>query len=123
MECEPRGVQGWASIVRERTAHGGTVAPHHVGCRGTPSCEAPFDGAYPADPLLQCFLGMAGGFIHGLRGLLEIMEVTEWVWHRGAHLRDGTAEGPLAVRNTPNERHLHSLLYRAQQDRQVLLGR
>jgi hypothetical protein len=66
---------------------------------------------------------MAVGFINGLRGLLEIMEVTELVWHHGEHLRDGTAEGSLAVRNNPNDRHLHGLLDCAKQDGQVLLGR
>jgi hypothetical protein len=123
MEFESRGIQGWASIVRERAAHGCTVAPHNFGFRVAPSCEAPFDGAYPAHTLLQFFLGMAVGFLNGLRGLLEIVEVTELVRHRGEHLRDGTADGQLAVRNTPNDRHLHGLLYRSQQDRQVLLGR
>ena len=78
MECEPRGFQGWASIVRERTAHGRTVAPHDFGFRVAASCEPPCNGAYPPHTLLQCFLGMAVGFIHGLRRLTEIMGVTRW---------------------------------------------
>ena len=40
---------------------------------------------------------MAVGFLNGLRGLIEIMEVTELVRHREEHLRDGTADGQLAI--------------------------
>jgi hypothetical protein len=93
VEFEPRSVQGWASIVRERTAHGRTVAPHDFGFRVAPSCQASFDRADPADTLFEFFLGMAVGFINGLCSLTEIMEVTEWMWHLGAHLRHGTADG------------------------------
>ena len=90
MEFEPRGVQGWASIVREGTAHGRTVAPHDFGFRVTPSFEAPFDGAYPTDTLFQFFLGMAVGFIDGLRCLAELLQgvdrllidATERAYHR-----------------------------------------
>ena len=123
MEFEPRGVQGWASIVREGTAHGRTVAPYDFGFRVTPSFEAPFDGAYPTDTLFQFFLGMAVGFIDGLRGLAEIMEVTELVWHLGEHLRDGTADGQLAVRNDADNRHLHGLPHGPEQYGEVRLGR
>ena len=97
MEFEPRGFQGWASIIREGTPHGRTVTPHDFGFRITPSFEAPFDGAYPTDTFFPFFLGMAVGFINGLRRLAEVMEVTELVWHMGEHLRDGTADGQLAV--------------------------
>ena len=80
MEFEPRGVQGWASIIREGTADRGTVTSHHLGFRTTSSFEASFDGAYPADTLLEFFLGMAVGVVNGLRRLVEIMEVTQLVW-------------------------------------------
>src|SRR4029453_2874101 len=56
VECEPRGVQGWASIIREGTTHGRTGAPRDFGDRITPSFEVPFNGAYPADTLLQFLL-------------------------------------------------------------------
>jgi hypothetical protein len=123
VEFESRGVQGWASIVREGTPHGRTVAPHDFGFRVAPAFETPFDGAYTTDTLFQFFLGMAVGVINGLRGLAEIMEVTELVWHIGEHLRDGTADGQLAVRNETNNRHLHGLAYCPEQYCQVLLGR
>jgi hypothetical protein len=123
MEFEPRGFEGWTSIVRECTAHGRTVAPHHVGFRVAPSCEAPFDGAYPADPFFQFFLGMMVSFIYGLCGLTEIMEVTELVGHLGEHLCDGTADGELAIRNDSDNRHLHGLPHRPEQACQVRLRR
>ena len=77
MEFEPRGLQGWASIIRKGTPHGRTVAPHDCGFRIAPSFEAPFNGAYPTDPLFEFFLGMAIGVINGLRRLAQIMEVTQ----------------------------------------------
>ena len=101
MEFEPRGVQGRAAIVREGTAHGRTVAPHDFGLRVTPSCEAPFNGAYPADTLFQFFLGMAVGLIDGLGCLAEVMEVTELVRHLGEHVGDSAADGQLAIRDHP----------------------
>jgi hypothetical protein len=85
------------SIVRAQCAHGRTVAPHDFDFRVTPSFEAPFDGADPADTFFQFFLGMVVGFLNGLRGLMEIMEVTELVRHREEHLRNGTADGQLAI--------------------------
>jgi hypothetical protein len=83
VEFQPRGVQGGAAIIREGTAHGRTVAPHNVGFRIMPSFETPCDGAYPADTLLACFLRMAVRLVEGLRGFMEIMEVTELGWHLG----------------------------------------
>ena len=123
MEFEPRSVQGRASIVRERTAHGRTVAPYDFGFRVAPSFEAPCDGAHPADPLFPCFLGMAVGVIERLRRLAELREVAQLVWRIRAHLRNGTADGQLAVRNDADKRPLHGLLPRSQQDGQVRLGR
>ena len=67
---------------------------------------------------------MAVGFVNGLRGLTKIMEVAELVGRLGEHLRDGTADRQLAVRNgAADNRHLHGLLHRSQQDGQVRLGR
>lgn len=123
MEFEPRGVQGGAAIVREGTAHGRTVAQHDFGLRVTPSCEAPCDGAYPTNTLFQFFLGMAVCFIDGLGCLAEIMKVTELVWHIGEHLRDGTADGQLAIRNDANKRHRQVLTHGPQQYGEVGLGR
>jgi hypothetical protein len=62
-----------------------------------PSFKAPFDGAYSTDTLLEFFLRMAVGVSNGLGRLAEIMEVTQLVGHLGEHLRDGTADGQLAV--------------------------
>jgi hypothetical protein len=123
VECEPRGFQGWASIIREGTPHGRTVAPHDFGFRITPSFEAPFNGAYPTDTLFELFLGMAVGVIHGLRRLVEIMEVTQLVWHIGEHFRDGTADGKLAVRHDADNRHRHILTHCPEQYGEVRLGR
>ena len=121
MEFEPRGLQGWASIIRKGTPHGRTVAPHDFGFRITPSFEAPFNGAYPTDTLFACFLGMTVGVINGLCRLVEIMEVTELVWHIGEHFRDGTTDGQLAVRHDADKRHRHILTHGPEQDGQKTL--
>ena len=123
MEFEPRGFQGWAAIIREGTPHGRTVAPPNFGCRVTPSVKAPFDGADPTHTLFQCFLGMAVGCIDGLGCLAEVMKVTELVWHIGEHLRDGTADGQLAIRNDADNRHRQVLTHGPEQYGEVGLGR
>ena len=107
--CASRGVQGGASILRAGTPHGRPGAPQDVGCGLTPSCEAPCPGAPPTDPLFAGLLGMALGVIHGLRRLAARRAVPQVVWHIGAPLRDGPAEGPWAVRHQADERHLHGL--------------
>jgi hypothetical protein len=66
---------------------------------------------------------MAVGFIDGRGGLAEVMKVTALVWHIGAHLRDGTAEGPLAIRNDADKRHRHVLTHGPEQYGEVGLGR
>jgi hypothetical protein len=111
VEFESRGVQGWAAIVSECTTHGRTGAPYNVGFRVASACETPFDGAYPADPLFQCFLGMAVGFVNGLGCLAEVMKVTQLVRHIGKHLRNGTADGQLAIRNDSDNGHRHVLTH------------
>jgi hypothetical protein len=83
----------------------------------------PFNGADPTDTLFQCLLGMAVGVIKGLRRLAEIMAVAQLVWHIGEHLRDGTADGQLAVRHDTNKRYLQVLLHGPEQYGEVWLGR
>jgi hypothetical protein len=123
MEFEPRGVQGRASIIREGTADRGTVPTHHLGFRPAPSCEAPFDRAYPTDTLLELFLRMTVSLINGLGCLAEVVKVTQLVRHIGEHGGDGPAERELAVRNDPDDRDRQGLAHRPEQGRQVLMGR
>jgi hypothetical protein len=123
MEFEPRGVQGGPSIIREGTADRGTVTAPHLGFRTAPSCEASFDGAYPANTLLEFFLGMTVSLINGLGCLAEVVEVTQLVRHIGEHVGDGTADRELAVRNDAYDRYRQGLAHRPEQDCQVLMGR
>jgi hypothetical protein len=51
------------------------------------------------------------------------MEVTQLVWHIGEHLRDGPADGQLAIRHDADNRYRHSLLHCPEQDGEVWLGR
>jgi hypothetical protein len=97
VELKPRGFQGWASIIREGTPHGRTVAPHDFGFRVTPSFEAPFDGAYPTDTLLECFLRMPVRLVDGFRGFMEGMTGTELVRHLGSSMGYGAAHGELPI--------------------------
>ena len=123
MACASRGVQGGAAILRAGTPHGRPGAPQDVGCGLTPSCEAPCPGAPPTDPLFAGLLGMALGVIHGLRRLAARRAVPQVVWHIGAPLRDGPAEGPWAVRHQADERHLHGLPHGPAQGGKVWRGR
>jgi hypothetical protein len=123
VECEPRGGQGGASSVCEGTPHRRTVAPYDCGCRGTPSFAAPCAGAYPTDPFVPCFFGLAGGCLHGLRRLAESMAVTEWVGPIGAPRRDGTAAGPWAVRHEADKRSLEVVTHGPAPDGQGGRGR
>jgi hypothetical protein len=106
MECEPRGVQGRAPIVGEGAVYGRTGAPYDLDFRITPACELSFKGAHPPDPLFQCLLGMAVGFIDGLCSLAERRKVTELVWDVGEGLGHGAADGGLAIGDDPHDRHL-----------------
>jgi hypothetical protein len=83
VEFEARGFQRWPSIVREGTPHSRTVTTDDCGFRVVSSFETPFDGAHPADPLLEFFLRMPVRLVDGFRGFLEIMDVTELVRHLG----------------------------------------
>jgi hypothetical protein len=66
---------------------------------------------------------MAVCFLDGLGCLAEGRKVTEVVWHLGAHLRDGTADGPLAIRNDANKRHRQVLTHGPEPDGEVGVGR
>ena len=123
MEFEPRGFQGWTSIIREGTPHGCTVAPHDFGFRITPSFEAPFDGADPTHTLFEFFLGMTVGIVDGLGCLAEVMEVTQLVGHMREHFCNGTADGQLAIRNEADNRYRQALPHGPEQDGEVRLGR
>ena len=83
MEFEARGFQRRPAIVREGTPHGRTVTPDDRGCRVVPPFEIPFDGAHPANPLLEFFLRMPVRLVEGFRSFMQVMEVTELVRHLG----------------------------------------
>jgi hypothetical protein len=123
VEFEPRGVQGRVPIIREGTADRSTVTSHHRGFRTALACEAPFDGAYPADTLLELFLGMTVHLINGLGRLAEVVEVAQLVRHIGEHVGDGTADRELAVRNDAYDWYRQGLSHCPEQDCQILLGR
>jgi hypothetical protein len=75
MQLEPGGIQGRAAIVGEGTAHGTAVAPNDLRFGVRSAFEVPFDGAYPADALLQFLLGMAVGLLDRLGRFAQIMQV------------------------------------------------
>jgi hypothetical protein len=106
--CAPRRPGGAASR-REGTPHGRPVAPPAFGVRVPPSCAAPFAGASPTPPLWQGVLGLAVGCIEGRGCLAEGREVPQRVGHIRAHRRDGTAAGPVAVRQAADQRPRHAV--------------
>jgi hypothetical protein len=66
---------------------------------------------------------MAVGVINGLRRLAASMAVPQVGWHIGAHRRNGTAAGALAVRHDAHKRHRPVLTHGPAQDGEVGLGR
>jgi hypothetical protein len=106
VEFAPRGVQGGAARGGAGPPSRRPGAPYDGGFRGPPSCQAPVEGAAPADTCFQGVLGMAVGFLHGLRRLAAVLAGPEVGWPRGAPRRDGTADGPWAVRPEADQRPL-----------------
>ena len=43
MELKPRGSQRWSAIIGEGTAHGATIAAHHLGLGICAPFQVPFD--------------------------------------------------------------------------------
>jgi hypothetical protein len=71
---------------------------------------------------LQDFLGMAIGFIDGLGGFTQIMELTQLVRHIRQSLRHGRTDGGLAVRDDPDNGHRESPLHLLDQVCQIVMG-
>jgi hypothetical protein len=71
--------------------HGCAVTPDDRGYWVVLPFETPFDGAYPADPLLEFFLRMPVRLVDGFRGFMEVMKVTELMRHLGEGVGHGTA--------------------------------
>ena len=122
MEFEPRGFQGWASIIRQGAAHRATVAPHDFRLAVGPPLKLSFQRTDTPHPLFQDFLGMAIGFIDGLGGFTQIMELTQLVRHIRQGLRHGGTDGRLAVRDDPDNGHWERLLHLLDQGCQIVVG-
>lgn len=122
MELKPRGGQRWSTIIGKGTAHGATIAAHHLGLGVGAPFQLPFDRPNPPHAFFQRFLGLAIGLIDGLRGFTQIMEMTQLVRHTRQGLRHSGTDGGLAVADDPNKRHLESLLHLLNEVRQILVG-
>lgn len=122
MELKPRGSQRWSAIIGEGTAHGATIAAHHLGCRVGAPFQLPFDRPNPPHAFFQHFLGMAIGLIDGLRGFTQVVEMTQLVRHAREGRRHSGADRGLAIADDSNNRHLERLLYLLDEVRQILVG-
>ena len=122
MELEPRGRQRWVAIVGEGAAHRATGAPHDFRFGvGTPR-TLPVKRTAAPHPLFQDFLGMAIGFIDGLGGFTQIMELAQLGRHARQGLCHGGTDGGLAVRDAPDNGHRESLLHLLDQVCQIVVG-
>ena len=122
MELEPRGRQRWVAIVGESAAHRATVAPHDFRLAVGPPLTLSFQRTDAPHPLFQDFLGMAIGFIDGLGGCTQIMEMTQLVRHVRQSLGHGSTDGGLAVRDDPDNGHRERLLHLLDQVGQIVVG-
>lgn len=105
MKLEPCGCQRGATIVRERTADGTTIAPDHRAFGRVARLHLAFNGTDAAHVLFACFFGVAIGFIDGLSSLTEIMKMTELVRRLGQGALDGFANGVLAIADDRHNGH------------------
>lgn len=113
MEHEPRGGQRWPAIISESTAYGATIAAHDLSLWVRAPFQFAFNRPDATHPLFQDFLGMAVGFIDGLGGFTQIMEMTQLVRHGRQSLSHGSTDGGLAVRDDPDYGYLKRLLHLA----------
>jgi hypothetical protein len=88
-----------------------------------PSFETPFAGADPTDTLLAFLLRLPVRLVEGLRGFMEVMDVTEVVRHRGSSLGYGAAHREVPIGDHSCRGHSDSLLDLCEEGRAVLLGR
>jgi hypothetical protein len=113
MEDEPGGGQRWLAIIREGTAYGATRAAEDLRFGVRARFQYAFNRPDATHPLFQDFLGMAVGFIDGLGGFTQIMELTPLVRHVRQGLGHGSPDGGLAVRDDPDDGDLERLLHLA----------
>jgi hypothetical protein len=73
-------------------------------------------------PLFQDFLGLTIGFIDGLGGFTQRMELTQLVRHIRQGLRHGGTDGGLAVRDDPDHGPLERLLHLLDHVCQIVVG-
>ena len=66
-----------------------------------------------AHPLFACLLRMTVRLIEGFCCLAEVMAVTQLVRHIGEHVRDGGADGKLAVADDADNGHRQGLFHLA----------
>ena len=122
MELKPRGDQRWSTVIGKGTAHGATIATHHLGLGVCAPFQLPFERPNTPHAFFQRFLGMAIGLIDGLRGFTQIMEMTQLVRHTRQGLRHSGADGGLAVADDPNNRYRESLFHLLNKGCQILMG-
>ena len=123
MHSQARKLQGRLAIIRQRRAHGQTVAAD----RGT-SCalalrHLPLNFPHALDILLELGLGMPIGLTDRLGSFLEIVELAQLVRERRQDLLHRQANWALGIRHDGEDRHRQRLLDLAQQIGQVLLAR
>ena len=109
MELEAGRRQRWSAIVGEGTPDCAAVPAYDLGFGIGATLHGPCQGAHATDGFFEDLLGMAVRLGDGLRGFLEVMEVTEVVRHPGSSMGHGAAHGTLPLGDHPRHRHVQRL--------------
>src|SRR3954471_20191125 len=122
LERQARGGERRASVVGNRAAHRGTVAPNDLSLSRIGALHGSLDPADPAYLFLEFLFGMPVRFEDRVSRLAEEMKLAELVRHAGESLLHGPADRGLPIADHARDRHAHSLRYLAQQRREVRRG-
>ena len=122
LERQARGGERRASVVGDRAAHRGTVAPNDLSLGRIAALHGSLDRADPAHLLLEFLLGMPVSLEDGQSRLAQEVKLAELVRHAGESLLHGPADRGLPVADHARDRHAHRLRDLAQQGRKVRCG-
>src|SRR5215218_2674371 len=122
LERQARGGERRASVVGDRAAHRGTVAPNDLSRSRIGALHRALDPADPTHLLLEFHLRMPVSLEHRQSRLTQKVKLAELVRHAGESLLHGPADRGLPIADHARDRHAHGLRDLTQQGREVRRG-
>src|ERR671910_3735628 len=109
LERQARGGEWRVSVVGDRAAHRGTVAPNDLSRSRIGALHGALDRADTTDLLLQFHLRMPVSLEHRQSRLAQKVKLAELVRHAGESLLHGPADRGLPIADYARDRHAHGL--------------